>query len=74
MTRGPHRQPATERPGALLRAHREWVTAYGEDPSLRELADAVGLSPSTVSHHLTPPDAGRTEIATRGWRSRQCPR
>ncbi|MGW1728696.1 helix-turn-helix domain-containing protein [Streptomyces sp. NPDC002306] len=25
---------------------------------MRELADAVGLSPSTVSHHLTP-DAGR---------------
>ncbi|WP_331765010.1 hypothetical protein OG747_48885 (plasmid) [Streptomyces sp. NBC_01384] len=30
------------RRGALLRAHREWVAAYGEELSVRELAAAVG--------------------------------
>ncbi|MFD9003655.1 winged helix-turn-helix domain-containing protein [Streptomyces sp. NPDC059582] len=35
-----------------MRAHREWVATYAEEPSVRELAAAVGLSPSTVSHHL----------------------
>ncbi|MGW1727999.1 LexA family protein [Streptomyces sp. NPDC002306] len=59
--------------GALARAHREWIAAYGEDPSVRELADAVGLSPSTVSHHLIRMRAAGTEVAIRGWRSRRCP-
>ncbi|MER5757358.1 ArsR family transcriptional regulator [Streptomyces sp. NPDC002088] len=53
MTRSTGRQPAAERQSALLRAHREWITAYGEEPSVRELSAAVGLSPSMVSHHLT---------------------
>ncbi|MFD9006194.1 LexA family protein [Streptomyces sp. NPDC059582] len=53
MARGADRQPATERRAALLRAHREWVAAHGEEPSVRELSAVVGLSPSTVSHHLT---------------------
>ncbi|MFD9007023.1 hypothetical protein ACFV0T_39850 [Streptomyces sp. NPDC059582] len=32
-----HRQPATERQGALPRAHREWIAAYGEERLVREL-------------------------------------
>ncbi|MGW1728045.1 hypothetical protein ACWCQK_34735 [Streptomyces sp. NPDC002306] len=33
---------------------------------MRELANAVGLSPSTVSHHPTQMRAAGTEVATRG--------
>ncbi|MEU1036237.1 hypothetical protein ABZ402_47880 [Streptomyces mirabilis] len=32
MTRGTGRQPAAERQSALLRAHREWIAAYGKEP------------------------------------------
>jgi len=56
-------QPSAGRPGnrageerrqAILDFHRSFVERHGYCPSIREVADAVGLkSTSTVSHHFT---------------------
>lgn len=73
MTRGTGRQPAAERHRALLGAHREWIAAYAEEPSVRELSKAVDLSPSMVSHYLTQMRAQGSDVPTRGWRSRRRP-
>ncbi|MFI5492409.1 transcriptional repressor LexA [Actinoplanes sp. NPDC051859] len=37
---------------AILTVIRDWAVRYGYPPSTREIGDAVGLSPSTVSRHL----------------------
>ncbi|QFZ19043.1 transcriptional repressor LexA [Saccharothrix syringae] len=36
----------------ILVAIRDWVTRHGYSPGTREIGEAVGLSPSTVSRHL----------------------
>lgn len=47
-------QPISSRQAAILRYIRESVARQGYAPSLREIAQAVGLaSQSTVSHHLS---------------------
>ncbi|MFC9636132.1 hypothetical protein ACFTY8_44835 [Streptomyces mirabilis] len=44
MTRGTGRQPAAERQSALLRAHREWIAAYGEEPGAPITPAGLGLA------------------------------
>lgn len=47
------RQPLTPRQQQILDFVREGVSTHGYPPSVREIADTVGLrSPSTVKHHL----------------------
>ncbi|MEV6349292.1 transcriptional repressor LexA [Actinoplanes sp. NPDC051851] len=41
-----------ERQRRILVVITEWAQRYGYAPSTREIADAVGVSPSTVSKHL----------------------
>ncbi|MFE2157066.1 LexA family protein [Streptomyces lydicus] len=66
-------KPAAERRNDLLRTQRAWIAEYGEEPSVRELAEAVGVSPSTASLHLTRMREDGIDIGTRGVRSRRCP-
>ncbi|MFG2141884.1 LexA family protein [Streptomyces sp. NPDC048650] len=66
-------KPAAERRSDLLRRQRAWIAEYGEEPSVRELAEAVGISPSTASLHLTRMREDGIDIGTRGVRSRRCP-
>ncbi|MFZ3569446.1 LexA family protein [Streptomyces sp. BH034] len=67
-------EPAAVRQAAIERAHREWLLQHGIEPNVRELADAVGVSPSTVSLQLKKMRARGITIRTRGWRSsRHCP-
>ncbi|WP_189856375.1 ArsR family transcriptional regulator [Streptomyces noursei] len=72
MTRGGWK-PASERRSELLRRQRAWVAEYGEEPSVRELAKAAGVSPSTASLHLKRMREDGVDIGTRGVRSRRCP-
>ncbi|MFD4479459.1 winged helix-turn-helix transcriptional regulator [Streptomyces sp. NPDC058471] len=67
------RKPAAERRSDLLRRQRAWVAEYGEEPSVRELAESVGISASTASLYLKQMRADGTDIGTRGVRSRRCP-
>lgn len=47
------RPPITARQREIMRAVEDHVTRFGYGPSLREVAEAVGLrSPDTVSYHL----------------------
>ncbi|WP_306324123.1 MULTISPECIES: winged helix-turn-helix domain-containing protein [unclassified Streptomyces] len=66
--------PAAVRQAAIERAHRDLVVELGEDPTVRELADRVGLAPSTISLQLRRMRATGLDIRTRGPRaSRRCP-
>jgi repressor LexA len=48
-----HNHAVTETQQKILDCYREWVERHGYPPTLREIADAVGLkSPSTVFYHL----------------------
>jgi repressor LexA len=48
-----HNHAVTETQQRILECHREWVERRGFPPTLREIANAVGLSsPSTVFYHL----------------------
>ncbi|WHM41108.1 hypothetical protein [Streptomyces sp. BPTC-684] len=43
----------TERQLRIIRSAREWVAEHGEAPSVRELAQAAGLSsPSSIAYQL----------------------
>lgn len=47
------RPPLSQRQSQILSVVRQCVDAHGYPPSVREIADSVGLaSPSTVKHHL----------------------
>ncbi|MFE3253670.1 LexA family protein [Streptomyces sp. NPDC059209] len=61
----------TERQVQILRAVRSWIADHGEGPSVREIADLVGLSSTgSVAYQLARMEAlgmiGRTD---RRWRS-----
>lgn len=48
-----HNHAVTETQQKILDCYREWVERRGYPPTLREIAEAVGLkSPSTVFYHL----------------------
>jgi len=48
-----HNRAVTETQQKILDSYREWVERRGYSPTLREIAEAVGLkSPSTVFYHL----------------------
>ncbi|WP_329375587.1 hypothetical protein [Streptomyces sp. NBC_01483] len=44
MTRGTGWQLAIERHSALLRAYREWIAAYGEEPGAPTTPAGLGLA------------------------------
>ena len=46
------RRPLTDRDEMTMQAIREYVAAKGYGPSLRNLADATGLSYGTVQHSV----------------------
>jgi repressor LexA len=49
-----HNHPVSATQQKILDFHRGWVERHGYSPTLREIAEAVGLrSPSTVSYHRT---------------------
>ncbi|MGD6742995.1 helix-turn-helix domain-containing protein [Streptomyces sp. BH106] len=74
MSRTIHSQPAHMRQASIEHAHRELMLKLDGEPSVRELADAVGVSPSTISLQLKLMRARGVDIRTRGWRRRrQCP-
>ncbi|MFJ8955244.1 winged helix-turn-helix transcriptional regulator [Streptomyces sp. NPDC102384] len=68
------RQPVADRQQDLLHAYNEWIAKYGEEPTVRDLAMAVGLSPSTVSLYVRRMRADGIEVSTRGGLRRRCPR
>lgn len=69
-----HWEPAEVRQAAIEQAHRDWMVENGIEPNVRELADAVKLSPSTISLQLKKMRARGVDIRTRGWRPLvQCP-
>ncbi|MGD6757313.1 winged helix-turn-helix transcriptional regulator [Streptomyces sp. BH105] len=74
MSRPALRQSIAERQRDLLHAYNEWIAEYGEEPTARDLATAVGVSPSTVSLHVRRMRADGIEVSTRGGLRRRCPR
>ncbi|MGP3775426.1 helix-turn-helix domain-containing protein [Streptomyces sp. SDT5-1] len=74
MSRTQTSMPADQRQAGIERAHRELLLKLDGEPSVRELADAVGVSPSTVSLQLKLMRRRGIDIRTRGWRRRRmCP-
>ncbi|MEU5683633.1 hypothetical protein [Streptomyces venezuelae] len=64
----------TERQARIVRSAREWVAEYGEAPSLRELAEAAGLSSPLSAHYQVQRMRERgVVVETRGRRSERCP-
>lgn len=58
----------------ILRAAREFLIERGEPPTMRQLADAVGLSStSTVSYHLQQIRERGLTVETRGKATGRCP-
>ncbi|WTR05341.1 hypothetical protein OHU19_41525 [Streptomyces sp. NBC_00145] len=58
----------------IIRSAREWIAEYGEAPSVRELAAAVGLSStSSIVYQLRRLREIGIEIETRGRPSGRCP-
>ncbi|AQY20225.1 hypothetical protein T261_00844 [Streptomyces lydicus] len=58
----------------IARSARAYVAEYGEAPSMRELAAAVGLSSaSTVAYHLRRMRERGLTVETRGRASGRCP-
>ncbi|GGP82309.1 hypothetical protein [Streptomyces melanogenes] len=65
----------TDRQLLIERRAREWVVQYGEAPSVRELAAAVGVSsPSSIAYQLRRMRERGGAVETRGRRpSGRCP-
>jgi repressor LexA len=64
----------TDRQLQILRSVREWIAEHGETPSVRELAEVVGVSSSSsVAYHLRRMREQGIEVDTRGRRSGRCP-
>ncbi|MFB8347895.1 LexA family protein [Streptomyces niveus] len=61
----------TERQVQILRAVRSWIADHGEGPSVREIADLVGLSSTgSVAYQLARMEAlGMISRTDRRWRS-----
>ncbi|WP_411143143.1 hypothetical protein [Streptomyces sp. x-80] len=58
----------------IARSAREYVAEFGEPPSMRDLAAAVGLSSaSTVAYHLRRMREHGLAVETRGRPSSRCP-
>ncbi|WP_326692360.1 MULTISPECIES: winged helix-turn-helix transcriptional regulator [unclassified Streptomyces] len=58
----------------ILRAARKIIVERGEPPTMRELADAVGLSSaSTVAYHLQRLRERGLSVETRGRSTGRCP-
>ncbi|MFD0417820.1 LexA family protein [Streptomyces sp. NPDC127108] len=58
----------------IMRSAREWIAEYGEAPTVRELARAVGLaSTSSVHYQLARLREQGIAVETRGRRSARCP-
>ncbi|MFZ3555824.1 LexA family protein [Streptomyces sp. BH055] len=68
------RQSVAERQRDLLHAYSGWIAEYGEAPTVRDLATAVGVSPSTVSLHVRRMRAAGTDVSTCGGLRRRCPK
>jgi DNA-binding MarR family transcriptional regulator len=74
MSRTTTSLPADMRQASIERAHRELLLKLDGEPSVRELADAVGVTPSTISLQLKKMRERGIDIRTRGWRRRRmCP-
>ncbi|MFJ9128912.1 ArsR family transcriptional regulator [Streptomyces sp. NPDC102340] len=74
MSRTIHSQPADIRQAGIEAAYRELLLKLDGEPSVRELADAVGVTPSTISLQLKKMRERGIDIRTRGWRRRRmCP-
>jgi repressor LexA len=58
----------TDRHGQITRAARAWVAEHGELPTMRQLAAAVGLAPSTVAYHVRRMREAGEPVRTRGRR------
>ncbi|MET7843655.1 hypothetical protein ABZT45_34640 [Streptomyces sp. NPDC005356] len=64
----------TDRQMRIIRSARDWVAEYGEAPSVRELASAVGVSStSSIVYQLRRLRERGIEVETRGRRSGRCP-
>jgi SOS-response transcriptional repressor LexA len=62
----------TEREGQILAVVRRWIAEHGEGPSIRQIADAVGMkSTSSVAYHLNNLKRERGVLVRdgRGWRT-----
>jgi SOS-response transcriptional repressor LexA len=62
----------TEREEQILAVVRRWIAEHGEGPSVREIADAVGMkSTSSVAYHLGNLEGVRGVLVRdgRGWRA-----
>ncbi|MFG3369659.1 hypothetical protein ACIPWY_31050 [Streptomyces sp. NPDC090032] len=64
----------TDRQIRIIRSAREWITQYGEAPSVRDLAAAVGVSSSSsIAYQLRRLREQGITVETRGRRSGRCP-
>ncbi|WP_405598231.1 MULTISPECIES: hypothetical protein [unclassified Streptomyces] len=64
----------TDRQMRIIRSAREWTAEYGEAPSVRELAAAVGVSSSSsIAYQLRRLRELGITVETRGRRSGRCP-
>ena len=68
MSRTTDSLPAEQRQAGIERAHRAWVIERGEEPTVRELADVVGVTPSTISLQLRKMRTRGLDLPTRGHR------
>ncbi|MFJ8957303.1 LexA family protein [Streptomyces sp. NPDC102381] len=69
-----HWEPSAVRQAEIEQAHRDWLVEHGIEPNVRELAEAVGVTASTISYQLKRMRARGVDIRTRGWRPLvQCP-
>ena len=62
----------TEREEQILRCIRRWIAEYGEGPSVRQIADDIGLSStSSVAYRLGNLEKQRGALVRdgRGWRT-----
>jgi repressor LexA len=63
----------TEQQERILHCIREWVAEYGENPSVREIGDRVGLSStSSVAYHLRRMRERGVQVETRGRTGGRC--
>ncbi|MFE2992563.1 LexA family protein [Streptomyces sp. NPDC059262] len=64
----------TERQLRIIRSARDWIATYGEAPTVREPAAAVGVSStSSISYQLRRMREQGVLVETRGRRSGRCP-
>ncbi|MFI7009986.1 ArsR family transcriptional regulator [Streptomyces sp. NPDC050145] len=66
--------PAAIRQEGIETAYRNFVADQGDEPTVRQLADRVGVTPSTISLHLRLMRERGIDLPTRGHRQyRSCP-